>query len=166
MRSKPRVQTCTARAFTKIVATWIAVAIATLTLNTATADARRVADALPAPCFTCLAEEYANCGENEHVDVELADYLTGEKHSFCTYWDGDYGICGEHPWCNSEAVDLATELEGLLNTGQLGQFANVVQSRSTIHVNKERKAIQIEGCAGTLVAHIPLTDAAFVKLTP
>jgi hypothetical protein len=117
----------------------------------------------------CRGCDVCGAGEGFHVLYEsgIRDAAPGDDHvGDC--WST--GTCDEwHPPLCEMTSAAASELQALwdgLATGiQVGELARRVDDLGElVHVDQDRQALQVVGCEGKIVAHIPLSTADFDAL--
>lgn len=91
---------------------------------------------------------------------------TPDDHIGCHayQWEGECG--DQHSDCEEGGETLAAVQDALLEAAEANDHEAIahlisVDSYSRIHFNADRQALQVTGCTGALVAHIPLPRQLF-----
>lgn len=117
-------------------------------------------------CFTCIAGVEGGCTDEEHQDEGSGNpFLKGpeEAHGGCAASPDRNQYCGMHSWC-SETFDAIEVAERIVVSPELPDLSREVAD-GLVAINTTRSAVQVRGCDGAIVAHVPVSDAALLSLT-
>lgn len=127
------------------------------------------------PCVVCLPCEDAEEGHiakvdgdgvltaahTECMDVHFNACINAKEHGRCPGGGGSYAVVEGEEVTPAELVALVSSF---VETGDQASLSEVLATVPAVHLIDDREAVQIEGCDGTLVAHIPLEKPLFVAL--
>jgi hypothetical protein len=145
----------------------LAVAVAALAFDTAEAEAQVVTN----DCFRCIACAYAP-GQEGHrvVNSRVPRGSFGLTHPDA--FECNPGTCAapeddEHEPCyrpTSTAFSIGA-LNDAVALGDLSQMVHLIQAGGGIvEMNVARSALQVIGCEGAVIAHIPVRQELFSRL--
>lgn len=125
--------------------------------------------------LSCHFGTSGNCGALKHIAPRVGDthqYGEGWHDTTCYPGDCDFGVTDEngqylpakHPSCTG----IGGDLDELLDAIVLGETQAIRQISAKLNAQlrsvPERDAIQVIGCHGEIVAHLPATEGTIAFL--